>query len=230
MILTVIISIIIFILINWGSVALANNINNPNSNGIQCPTNDDFKTLPDIIHDKIPAGNQVYLKSANYGINILFISLLFLIIYGLYTNTNYTLRYIIFITALLSVLMILRNITYSVTTVPPAAKGCKSSTHSFIWNPFLLIKYEENPDAECVDYMFSAHATYALVIFYSIMFTLISQNTFFSWKISKAILTIGTIWILFSISASRLHYTSDVCVAIIIVSLLFYIANNQFLK
>ena len=71
MIILAIVSTIILFLTDYGSVLLANRLNNPNHKGIQCPIEGEFKTLPDIIHNNISTENKLFLHFADYGLNIM---------------------------------------------------------------------------------------------------------------------------------------------------------------
>ena len=230
LIILAIVSTIVLFLIEYGSVLLANRLNNPNHKGIQCPIKGEFKTLPDIIHNNISTENNLFLHLADYGLQIMSFLWLGCILYSLYFNTIPTLKYIIIITGFLSSIMILRNIAYSATIVPPTAQGCKSASHNLVFNPFKLFKDEDKESNECVDYMFSGHVIMILLIVYSLLFTIISKNTFFNWNIFKILLSLMTPLMIFSVSASRLHYTSDVFISVIITSLFFYIVYIKFLS
>ena len=221
---------ILWMSVSWVSIILANNINNPNYKGIQCPKTSNFKSLPDIIHDNISDKNKIFSQIANNGLNILVIIWITCIIYNLYFNNIYTLKYIIIITIFLSVVSIIRIFSFSATIMPPISKGCIPPKNNIVFNVLKLLKNEELTDTECVDFMFSGHEIYILTIIYSLIFTNIGKTTFFSRDIVKLLLILVSLCVIFSISASKLHYTSDIIISFIITTSLFYITFNKFLK
>jgi hypothetical protein len=123
-------------------------------------------------------------------------------------------RYFIRLLKYLSILLTMRIITFSVTTVPPALKGCfgRNPGEPIIWNviPILLSKN----DNTCIDYMFSGHTTYFLLLL------------LFMYEISDSIKEkiLNTIYVIIgiiTIIAGRIHYSADVAVAIFMTTLCY---------
>lgn len=109
----------------------------------------------------------------------------------------------------ITILFIFRSITFVVTTVPPAITNCynRNSTDPIEWNvlKFLLT----SDDNTCIDYMFSGHAVYYVILY---MFILeLTTNI-----VEKTLSTIYIVFGLLSIISGHIHYTVDVIIAIIL--------------
>ena len=222
-------SLALLFIVEYATIFWGHYLQNPNHQGIQCPEDSEFKTLPDIIHNNV-SKNNLFLNIADWGLNIYTIILLACVLFNLFKNTIPTLKYVILILLFLTCLLILRMITYSVTIIPPTAQGCKKAQHKIVFNPFKLLNDESNPKMDCIDYMFSGHVLLIITSALSLLFTKVSKNTFMDWGISKIILCIVSVLLMFSVAASRLHYTSDVIISLTISSLSFYALYKNFLS
>jgi hypothetical protein len=222
-------SLALLFIVEYATIFWGHYLQNPNHQGIQCPEDSEFKSLPDIIHNNVPK-NNLFLNITDGGLNIYIIILLGCVLFNLLKNTIPTLKYIILILLFLTCLLILRMITYSVTIVPPTAQGCREAQHKIVFNPLKLLNDDGNPKMDCIDYMFSGHVLLIITSALSLLFTKVSKNTFMDWRISKIILCIVTLITIFSVSASRLHYTSDVIISLTISCLSFYALYKNFLS
>jgi hypothetical protein len=122
----------------------------------------------------------------------------------------------------LSILLILRLITFTTTqSPPPISKKNKWRIHNCKKKKMVNIgiNFKKMFDS-CVDNMFSAH-TFHVITALTIIF-LFSNNL-----IEKIILFLIAIFTVFSITSSRLHYTSDVIIAIIISPLITYFLKQK---
>jgi len=148
------------------------------------------------------------MKNVNY---LLYIYIIYSIIRLITLNP----KYIGDVLILISILFILRIITFTVTNIPPTYSLQKNKQ---------LCKYKifgkhfgfsfNNITHTCNDYMFSGHTVHIVSFLLFILY--FSKNI-----IEKIILTFIALLILFFIINSRMHYTSDIVVAIIITFLLF---------
>ena len=170
---------------------LAVNMNNPI---IHLPP------LPDIGFEHLPQIPNSYP-------NILLIA--FCIYFSLRFFRWKNLNSILKLVQCITVLFTIRLLTFPSTIVPPSTTGCanRNETAAYEWNVLRVLIFSD--DNTCVDYMFSGHASYFILIY---LFTLrLSQN----FK-EKLIMTMVTILGLASIIAGHIHYTVDVIVGLIL--------------
>lgn len=163
-------------------------------------------TLHDYLHTKLPLFPND--KVCTY--TVYFYLIYHIIRWGLYDNRKISLYFLS-----LAALLIMRIITFTVTqTAPPRYndsewrnKHCKGN----------LININEL----CIDNMFSGHAAHIVVALAIII--LYSNSSF-----EKIGISLITVLALLSIISSRLHYTSDVVVSIIISFLTVYFFANEY--
>jgi hypothetical protein len=150
----------------------------------------------------------------------------FVVFYFLYTLVRWgpiDLRIIALYLMSTSLILAYRILTFSLTqTPPPKLEGDDSQNHHCKRNMFSHIGINfEKASGTCVDNMFSGHATH-IVCAITILF-LFSKSI-----IEKLVLSLVGIVALVTIITSRLHYTSDVLIAIII-SVLSVTSLNEYM-
>ena len=161
--------------------------------------------LPDIFYNIIP-------QISSYYPNIL------LLIYYFYFSVRIIRydhrRYIIRLLKYLSILLTMRIITFSVTTVPPSSRGCygRNPGEPIIWN-VVSVLLSKNGNT-CVDYMFSGHTTYFILL---LLFMYEISRSFTEKLLNTIYVVIGIITII----AGRIHYSADVVVAIFMTTLCY---------
>uniref|UniRef100_A0A6C0LU97 Sphingomyelin synthase-like domain-containing protein n=1 Tax=viral metagenome TaxID=1070528 RepID=A0A6C0LU97_9ZZZZ len=113
----------------------------------------------------------------------------------------------------ITVLFLIRLITFSVTIVPPSTMNCysRNETESIVFNTLKIIIQNDNT---CLDNMFSGHATY-FTIMYLTMLDLSDS------RYEKIFLSIYTIVGILSIICGHIHYSVDVIVGVVISYLIF---------
>ena len=163
-------SLALLCIVEYATIFWGHYLKNPNHQGIQCPKDSEFKTIPDIIHNNVPK-NNLFLNISDGVLHIYTFILIGCVLFNLFKNTIPTLKYVILILLFLTCLLILRMITYSVTIIPPTAQGCKEAQHKIVFNPLKPLKDDENPKMDCIDYMFSGHVLLITIIAYSLLFT-----------------------------------------------------------
>ena len=111
---------------------------------------------------------------------------------------------------IVAILFFGRFLCFTLTQYPPAVSNCADTKHTdpWRWTFFYDTSY-------CNDYLFSGHTLHTVLI---LLFVLNLQAPI-EEKIIIFVLTIVEILL---ILASRIHYTSDVIVAIILTILIFY--------
>lgn len=122
----------------------------------------------------------------------------------------------------LTILFAIRIFTFSSTIVPPSTIGCVNRNNSMPveWNVLKVLIFDN--DNTCTDYMFSGHACYfVLFLFFAFELSV--------YKVEKIMYTIYTCIGLVSIICGRIHYTSDVIVALVL-SCWCYASFNTFIK
>lgn len=131
----------------------------------------------------------------------------YLFLFAIYQKKNFL--KIMQLLWLLTIIFSYRLIAFTVTHFPPATKEYvyKMENEPMVWNVlgFLITKSFNS----CTDYMFSGHAVYFTLLNLSLCD--LSHQT-----IEKKFFFIYTIVGIITIIASRLHYTVDVLIAIII--------------
>ena len=115
----------------------------------------------------------------------------------------------------ITILFTLRIFTFIVTIVPPSTINCinRNSSSPYEWNvvKYLLL----SDDNTCIDYMFSGHACYFVLLF---LFTMKMSES----KIEKILCANYAILGIFSIVAGHIHYTADVIVGIVLSIFSYY--------
>jgi hypothetical protein len=152
-------------------------------------------------HNLMP---RIDSKWANLGVGL--IICYFIIRWGFqYPNvlTNYL--------WIVSLLFVGRVIILSVTQLPPAVTGCSTvkkgdKLHFVIGNK----KFKE-----CLDYMYSGHTLHCVIV---ALFTLYLST----YTLEKALIALAVLVELVLIVGSRMHYTSDVLVATLVSTLVFF--------
>ena len=170
-------------------------------------------SLPDILHNNFK--KFISMKTVN---NILLVYLVYSIIRLITLNA----RYIGDALILISILFILRMITFSVTNIPPTyvLKKNKKLCKYKIFGKQIGFSFSKILNT-CNDYMFSGHTVHVVTCLLFILY--FSKNI-----IEKIILTCFALFLLFIIINSRMHYTSDIIVAVIITFLLFNYLRLKF--
>ena len=163
-------------------------------------------SLPDVLHNNFK--KFISMQNVNY---ILTVYLLYCFIRVITLNIRYMCDALI----LISILFILRIFTFSVTNLPPTyiLKKNKELCKYKIFGKSLGFSFKKISKT-CNDYMYSGHTVHIVSLLLFILY--FSKNI-----IEKIILTCLAIFLLFIIINSRMHYTSDVIVAVIITFLLF---------
>lgn len=112
---------------------------------------------------------------------------------------------------MVSLLFIGRVFLLTLTQIPPALPGCSSVKKN---EPIHFTVFRKGWN-ECLDYMYSGHTIHCVLI---ALFTLyLSSNIG-----EKAIIILATIIELLFIIGSRIHYTADVLVGVIVTILMFF--------
>lgn len=170
----------------------------------------DYKYNDDGLYDTLHNSFDkiISMKYTNY---IVFIFMIYCIIRFIFINT----RYIGDALILISVLFILRLLTFTLTNVPPPyiLKKNKELCKYKLFGKHFGFSFN-NIASTCNDFMFSGHTIHIIAF---LLFILYFSNNL----IEKIVLFCLSLIILFFIINSRMHYTSDVVVAIIITFLLF---------
>lgn len=183
--------IILFSLVSYLNGFFAVNVANKSINAT---------SLPDIGFQLLPHINSMYSN-----LMLVFFVIYYCLRFFRKKNSNEIARLIWCLTILFS----FRLVTFLVTHFPPATSECihKSDADPIIWNVvgFLMTKNFNS----CLDYMFSGHVIYLITLYLSLsnLSKYLLENIFFFLYITISIITI---------IASRLHYTVDVMVAIIL--------------
>lgn len=109
----------------------------------------------------------------------------------------------------LNIIFTMRLATFTVTTYPPSTLKCygRNPGEPIQWNVVSVILSQK--DNTCIDYMFSGHVCYFLLL----LFFEYELSPYLLEKIGSTIFTIGCIA---TVTMGRIHYSSDVIVAIII--------------
>jgi hypothetical protein len=110
---------------------------------------------------------------------------------------------------LLGVLFIFRMVAFSVTLVPPATTNCdvRHPGDPIRWN--VVKSLINDKDTACSDYMYSGHALHIIILSLYIYKYSIS-------KMERICTSICVILSLLFIICGRIHYTTDVVVAILV--------------
>jgi hypothetical protein len=175
----------------------------------------DTPTLYDVVHESVPVYPPKWITD-----HFVFFFMIYTMFRWGFINIDYLSIYFLSLT----VLLLLRVITFTVTQTPPPTKigseyrekHCKAKILPQMG--FTLNKYVYS----CVDNMFSAHTAHIMVAFALIF--LFSDN--FAEKLALGLVA-GVC--AFSIASSRLHYTSDVVVSAMLSPLVvFAIYKNLF--
>ena len=166
-----------------------------------------LQPLYDIIH----SNTKVYLSISNLNKYMSLIIVVF-VIRWLFVGDK---RVIILFFLLMAIVYCLRVFTFTFTQTPPPEThnehACPRHSLSHILNGKFSFKYAGKM---CMDNMFSGHASTMLII----LFLTLKYSSFLPEKIYYII---TTFLLLFFVITTRIHYTSDVIVAVIICSLLF---------
>lgn len=111
-------------------------------------------------------------------------------------------------------LFIIRTFTFTVTYIPPCVPDCVSRKdgEDFKWFTFSF-------DQGCSDHMFSGHSVHITLF---LLFTLYHSQVL----IEKILISIIYLPYLFMIIASRLHYTVDVIIGVLLTMFLYYIDSE----
>jgi PAP2 superfamily C-terminal len=112
---------------------------------------------------------------------------------------------------MLSVLFIGRMILLMVTQFPPAHPGC--STLQPGTKPHLLLWQKRWKT--CMDYMYSGHTFHCVLVALFVLY--VSTN-----RIETSVVLLATLAELILIIGSRIHYSTDVCVATLVSILVFF--------
>ena len=177
----------------------------------------DTPTLYDVVHESVPVYPPKWITD-----HFVFFFMIYTIFRWGFIDIDYLSIYFLSLTILLA----FRLVTFTVTQTPPPTKigskyrekHCRKKILPHVG--FTLNKYVYS----CVDNMFSAHTAHIMVALTLIM--LFSDN--FAEKLALGLISLVSI---FSITSSRLHYTSDVVVSSMLSPLVvFAVYKNLFYK
>ncbi len=163
------------------------------------------------LYDMIHSHTNIHLSVSNLNKYMLFIIVVF-ILRWLFIGDK---RVIILFFLMMATVYCLRVLTFTFTQTPPPESHtehtCPRHSLSHILNGKFSFKYAGKM---CMDNMFSGHAsTMLLILFLTLRYS--------SSLLEKSYYIFSTVLLLFFVITTRIHYTSDVIVAIIICSLLF---------
>ena len=119
---------------------------------------------------------------------------------------------------LVGILYIFRVLLFTLTETPVTNKFKSTCINSNNFKKFNFKNISHYPDL-CIDNMYSGHSMISVAI---MMFVLEYSNSI----VEKTIIIILTISMLLSLIWSRLHYTQDVLVALLITTSWSYFINN----
>lgn len=147
--------------------------------------------------------------------NVTKILTLVMIIFVIRFTTFGDKRVVVLFFVLMAILYLFRSLTFSLTQTPPPEKDasnvCARNKYGVIKGWMFSFK---SLDETCIDNMFSGHASTILVICLLVL-------KYSPYLLEKILIGVFTPIYLFLITSSRIHYTSDVIVSIIITTLLF---------
>lgn len=110
---------------------------------------------------------------------------------------------------LIGILFIIRIFAFTFTLVPPTSSHCdvRKPGDPIRWN--VLKRLFTDKDTACSDYMFSGHAIHIVILSLYIY-------KYASSKLEKKIVVYNSILSLLFIIGGRIHYTTDVIIAILV--------------
>lgn len=163
------------------------------------------------LYDVIHSITKVYLSITNLNRYMLFIIITFLLRW-LFIGDK---RIIVLFFLLTAIIYCFRVFTFTATQTPPPEThhehACPRQSLSYILRGSFSSKYAGKM---CMDNMFSGHASTMLIILFLTL-------KYSPYMLEKIYYIITSFILLFFVITTRIHYTSDVIVAIIICSLLF---------
>lgn len=163
---------------------------------------------PEYSGDPLPDVGFQYLPhiSPNYPNNMLIVYCLYFVLrFVRFKNIEHLKNLLWSITLLFA----LRAFTFTLTIVPPSTVNCyyRNKDMPIQWN--VLQSLLTSSDNTCIDYMFSGHAVYFLLLCLSVI--KFSQNKYEKF-VNILYVTLGIL----SIIAGHIHYTVDVLIAIVL--------------
>jgi len=174
-------------------------------------------SLYDVVHENFPPYPSYWVTD---------IFAYFFIIYTLFRWGAINIQYVSLYILSLAIILLLRLFTFTLTQTPPPIKinsayrkeVCKKKILSHIG-----FFFPKAMNISCVDNMFSSHTAH-------IMAALTLIFLFSKSVAEKLILTLVSFACVFSITSSRLHYTSDVIVASIVAPLVVFAVYKTWFK
>lgn len=193
---SIIISLLSYSVVSYLNGFLAYNVTNP----------DRFDSeLPDYLFKLLPLIPQFVPNTL----------LVTYIIYFLLRNTHIVdLNNLLKLINIITILFLLRAVTFTVTIVPPSLPGCvgRNLSMPIEWDimKFLLT----SDDNTCTDYMYSGHAVY-FTLMYKYMYKF--NSNIYERMLNTIYVAIG----LTSIIAAHIHYSVDVIIGIAMSTIMF---------